>query len=170
MSKDSKFDSPLFVFGLDENGKPRGARFPEAKDDVVSAALDMNCWIVYPAPDNFTPYGMKLPAGRLYASGRAFIPNIRRDLYDKLLTTKGEDAKRLLKDEGAVAEASQTANQNVACVSPIVSGLPRSWNDIGPGHTVLLHESAEDGWWEAVVVKREDEILTLRYRDFPKAP
>ena len=26
----------------------------------------------------------------------------------------------------------------------------------------------EDGWWECVVLKREDELLTLRLRDYPK--
>jgi hypothetical protein len=26
------------------------------------------------------------------------------------------------------------------------------------------------GWWEAIVIGREDAILTLRYRDFPKLP
>jgi hypothetical protein len=35
---------------------------------------------------------------------------------------------------------------------------------------VLVHESPADGWWEATVLKREDEILTLRFRDYPKQP
>jgi len=48
--KEANFDSPLYVFGLDENGKPRGARFSEVRDDIVNAALDMKCWVVYPAP------------------------------------------------------------------------------------------------------------------------
>jgi hypothetical protein len=35
---------------------------------------------------------------------------------------------------------------------------------------VLIHESPEDGWWEAVVIQRESEILTLRFRDYPRLP
>ena len=66
--KEANFNPPLYVFGLDENGKPRGARFSEVRDDIVTAALDMQCWVVYPAPEDFVPLGMKLPAGRLYAT------------------------------------------------------------------------------------------------------
>jgi hypothetical protein len=35
---------------------------------------------------------------------------------------------------------------------------------------VLMHESPEDGWWEALVLNRENEILTLRFRDYPQLP
>jgi hypothetical protein len=142
--KEAAASTPLFVFGLDENGKPRGARFPECKDDIVSAALDMKCWVVCPAPKDFVPFGMKLPIGRLYASGRAFIPNIRRDLYDKLFATKGKDAGFLQKAESDKAEGAASAGPSselggssspeVACVSPMTSGLPRSWEAIGVGH------------------------------------
>ncbi|WP_156175710.1 hypothetical protein [Bradyrhizobium sp. LTSP849] len=162
--------TPLFVFGLDENGKPRGARFSEVRDEIVSAALNMNCWVVHPAAEDFVPHGMKLPLGRLYASGRAFIPNIRKALYDKLLLTKSENARRLEKENSADSPLPVTTHANVPCVSPITAGLPRNWDDIGIGHMVLIHESAEDGWWETVVENRDGEILTLRYRDFPKAP
>ncbi|AWM06080.1 hypothetical protein [Bradyrhizobium symbiodeficiens] len=162
--------TPLFVFGLDESGKPRGARFSELRDEIVRAALDMNCWVLHPAPDDFVPHGMKLPVGRLYASGRTFIPNIRKALYDKLLLTKGENARRLEKENSTESPASTGTTPSVPCVSPITAGLPRSWDEIGVGHMVLIHESAEDGWWETVVENRDGEILTLRYRDFPKAP
>src|SRR6202012_5187221 len=77
--------SPVFAFGLDENGKPRGARFTQGlNDQLVSAALDMNCRVVQNHSAALTALGLKLPVGRVYASGKAFIPNVRRDLYDKL--------------------------------------------------------------------------------------
>jgi hypothetical protein len=159
---------------LDENCKPRGARFSEVRDDIVTAALDMKCWVVNPASEDFVPLGMKLPVGRLYASGRAFIPNIRRDLYDRLFATKGKNAAFLQKAEAEKTEGStasgDASSSKVACVSPMTSGLPRSWDNVGVGHMVLVHESQADGWWEAVVVQREDEVLTLRFRDYPKLP
>ncbi|MFL6464639.1 MAG: hypothetical protein ACJ73N_09560 [Bryobacteraceae bacterium] len=61
-------------------------------------------------------------------------------------------------------------NDQVACISPTIAGLPRSWEDVGIGHMVLVHESPEDGWFEAVVVHRDEEVLTLRFRDYPKQP
>ena len=82
---DAAFGNPVFAFGLDENGKPRGARFMQGlNDQLVSASLDMNCRVVQNHSAALTAIGMKLPVGRVYASGKAFIPNIRRDIYDKL--------------------------------------------------------------------------------------
>ena len=178
--KEAATATPLFVFGLDENGKPRGARFPECRDDIVNAALNMKCYVVSSTPAEFVPFGMKLPVGRIYASGRAFIPNIRRDLYDKLFATKG-DIAGLLPDaeadhvgktapEGTATKPGGISGPEIPCVSPMTSGLPRSWEAIGVGHMVLIHESPEEGWWEAVIVQREDEVLTLRFRDYPKVP
>ena len=65
-------------------------------------------------------------------------------------------------------DPADVATSEVKCISPITSGLPRSWEGITVGHMVLLHESPEDGWWEGIVIKREDDLLTLRLRDFPK--
>ena len=33
---------------------------------------------------------------------------------------------------------------------------------------MLAQESLADGWWECVVVKRDNDMLTLRWRDYPK--
>jgi hypothetical protein len=35
---------------------------------------------------------------------------------------------------------------------------------------VLARETRECGWWEAVVVDRHRDLLTLRYRDYPDHP
>jgi hypothetical protein len=169
----------LFVLGLDENGKPRGARFAELKDNIASAAMDMNCRVLINQPETVSDIAMKLPAGRIYASGKAFIPNIRRDLYDKIseaarIAAEKSDAEI---EPGAaeqsaavksVIDQADSAPAEARCVSPVTSGLPRSWEAIGVGHMVVFHESPDDGWWEGIVIKREGDLLTLRPRDFPK--
>jgi len=53
-------------------------------------------------------------------------------------------------------------------VSP--PNLPRNWQEIAPGHLVIAHESNEDGWWEAIVLECDGDMLTLRWRDYPKQP
>ena len=86
----------LFVFGIDDEGKPRGARFAELNDKVVTAAGNMNLKSVHSASAAFSGIAMKLPVGRLYASGKAFVPPIRRDLVDKLnavLATPGDGSQ-----------------------------------------------------------------------------
>ena len=175
---------PVYVLGMDANGKPRGARFGELKDNICSAAIDMNCRVLIDPSEAVSALGMKLPVGRVHGAGKVvklFVPNIRRELYDQILeaariAAEQSDAKikagaveqsatvKALKDQTDAAPAE------VRCVSPITSGLPRSWDSIGVGHMVLAHESPDDGWWEALVIGREDDILTLRYRDAPKLP
>lgn len=39
---------------------------------------------------------------------------------------------------------------------------------IAPGHLVIAHETHELGWCEAIVLKRNGDLLTLKYRDYPK--
>ena len=163
----------LFVIGLDNAGKPRGARFAECKDNVVSAALDMLLTCVYPASAAFSQDGMKLPPGRVYASGKAFIPNIRKDLYDKLTAALAEpsDGSQVLKlkvPPDGNQESPPGANDPEH--SAMSFRLPRNWVTITPGDMVLIHESADEGWWEAIVVGREGDLLTLKYRDSPKLP
>lgn len=166
----------VFVLGLDANGKPRGARFPELKDNIASAAMDMNCRVLINQPIPVSTLAMKLPVGRVIGTGkvvRLFVPNIRRELYDQI-SELARTAETLSNTETEAAAAEQSAVvrdaalAEVRCVSPVTSGLPRSWEEVTVGHMVLMHESPEDGWWEATVIKREGEVLTLRLRDYPK--
>ena len=55
--------------------------------------------------------------------------------------------------------------------APASITLPRSREDITVGHLVLGQaDSAEDGWWEVIVIKVEGDMLTVRLRDYPKEP
>ena len=53
---------------------------------------------------------------------------------------------------------------------PAPQDLPRSWDDVAPGHLVVARETLEFGWWEAVVVERNGDLVTVRYRDYPDFP
>jgi hypothetical protein len=171
---------PVYVLGLYSNGKPRGARFGELKDNICSAAIDMNCRVLIEPPEAVSALGMKLPVGRVHGAGKVvklFVPNIRRELYDQILEAARIAAEQIeakiaagaAKQSAAVTgEQADPALPEVRCVSPITSGLPRSWDEINVGHMCLMHESLDSGWWEATVIKREGDVLTLRLRDYPK--
>src|ERR1700730_6400424 len=150
---------PLIVLGFDDQQKPRGARFLDAKPDLVTKAADLMGFKVYEAssPD-VAEAAKKLPLGRLYANGRGFVPNIRQSLYSDLVV--------------ALALESQTAlgRKGDKDSLPAARGLPRSWDEIGPGHLVIAQESLEYGWWEAIVLDRKDDTFTLQYRDYPHLP
>lgn len=85
----------FFVLGFDNKGKPRGARFAEYNERVLNFVSDLMLTSVYPASAAFTDVAMKLPPGRIYSSGKAFIPPIKRDLVEKLahiLNTPGDES------------------------------------------------------------------------------
>jgi hypothetical protein len=154
----------LFVFGLDEDGKPRGARFPEFNEKVVSAAAQMKLASVHPASPAVTEIGMKLPVGRLYASGKAFVPPIRRDLLGKL--------KAALEVPGDVSHVQEPAPapspDKTKAGGVVAAGLPRTWESIDVGQLVLVEDDDPGfGWWPCLVIKREHQVLTLRLRDYP---
>jgi hypothetical protein len=150
---------PLIVLGFDDQQKPRGARFIDAKSELVTKAADLMGFKVYEAtsPD-VAEAAKKLPLGRLYANGRGFVPNIRQSLYSDLVV--------------AVALESQTAlGRNGDKDSlPAARGLPQSWDEIEAGHLVIAQESLEYGWWEAIVLDRKGDSFTLQYRDYPHLP
>jgi hypothetical protein len=177
-----KVDHPatqLFVYGQDEAGKPRGARFPATEmERLFPVVSSMNLKFYEGSTEELIALGMKLPVGRFHARGKAFIPNIRRDLYDKILAALvsfKEQADRSQEERTAAARSDKKPDSGPASspepdVATLASGLPQDWPSIASGHMVLVQESLEEGWWEAIVIARENDILTLRYRDFPKVP
>ena len=180
---DKLSDSPstqLFVYGLDEAGKPKGARFPATETEkVFPVATAMKLQSSQACSEEVANLGMKLPVGRIYARGKAFIPNIKRDLYDKLLAAIGscKEEHDHSQIEGTVASSAtpggsvaHAPTETGAILPPLASGLPQNWESIAAGNMILAHESPGEGWWEAIVISRDDAILTLRYRDYPKAP
>jgi hypothetical protein len=166
-----KVEGELFVIGYDLDNKPRGGRFEGVDDRIASAAFDMGLTAVITSSPKFAAAAQKLPPGRRYRSGKTFIPNIKESLLADLaaiLREPGDDSEAYRLETRPTKKDSE--GEAVRCKSPVTSGLPRSWDEIDIGHLVLAHESYEDGWWEAICIKREEDILTLRYRDAPKLP
>jgi hypothetical protein len=50
--------------------------------------------------------------------------------------------------------------------SPLVIGQLLNLSDIAVGHLVIAHEAAKEGWWEAIVLARDGDMLTLKWRDY----
>jgi hypothetical protein len=164
----------LFVYGQDEAGKPRGARFLATEmEKLFPVVSSMNLKFYEGSTEELIALGMMLPVGRLHARGKAFIPNIRRDLYDKILAALvgfKEQADRSQEERTAAARADSGPASPEPDARTLASGLPQDWPSIASGHMVLVQESLDEGWWEAIVIARDNEILTLRYRDYPKVP
>jgi len=150
---------PLIVLGFDEQQKPRGARFVDAKPDLVTKAADLMGFKVYQAnlPD-VAEVAKKLPLGRLYANGRGFVPNIRQSLYTDVVAALAFEPQTALTKNGDKERL------------PAARGLPQSWDEIAAGHLVIAQESLDYGWHEAIVLDRKGDTFTLQYRDYPHLP
>ena len=93
-----------------------------------------------------------LPAGRLHANGKGLVPYIKGDLYNELLFA-------------TLATELVKANPD-----PAPQDLPRTWDALAPGHLVIARETLKVRWWEAIVVERTGDLVTVRYRDYPQYP
>jgi hypothetical protein len=66
--------------------------------------------------------------------------------------------------------AAAAANPSPKIVGSSEPRTPTSWKEIEAGALVIAHESSEDGWWEAIVTEINADIVTLRWRDYPRQP
>ncbi len=164
----------LLVLGCGDDGKPCAARFPAAQADLVSkAAKLMGLTVVKGATPALAELVKKLPVGRLYANGKGFVPPVRRDYYAKLLEAAGLSDLAGAGNGGTGGKnsppGSSGASDQPAVPAP---GLPKDWDGIEVGHLVLARTDPEDdwdgGWWEAVVVKKDGDLLTVKWRDYPE--
>jgi hypothetical protein len=156
MSQQTNGASPdLIVLGRDELGKPQAARFPASQlDQVAKAAKAMNLVIGKANGAALAELAEKLPSGRLYATGRGFVPPVRQNLYDKLV----EQLKL----------AGQPVPDPTDISVPAAPGLPVNWDGIEVGQLVIGGEG--QAWYPAVVLARDGDMLTLKWRDYPQEP
>jgi hypothetical protein len=157
--------SPLVLFGLDSRGKPKAARFgKEHADLAVKAASQLQLQVLAGNDPKIAEIAARLPVGRVHATGRTFVPFIRRDLYDRLVAVAGNG--NLHQPPSPPASG---ASGNAASRPPGSSPkLPRNWQEIGVGDLVLAQQDPEDGWYETIVVEVANDMFTLRWRDYPR--
>ena len=157
----------LVVFGKDEAGKPHASRFGPADFELaLKAARLMGMRVMRPVSEAATALAAKLPKGRVFASGRGFVPFVKPKVFEALLVTHADPQNQV---EGADAgEAAHTGD--AANGGGDGSGAKSSSGDLGEGAVVLAPFAPQEGWWEAVVIKVKGDLLTLKWRDYPDDP
>ncbi len=129
MTKDTNGSGPeLIVLGRDEAGKPRAARFPAGHDGVVAkAAKAMNLAVCKAESPDVAELAKKLPPGRLYSTGRGFVPSVGQSLYGKIVE------QLRLAGQSVPVEAEQP-NGEQSGTAQAAPALPANWDDIAVGH------------------------------------
>jgi len=156
--------SPLVLFGIDNSGKPKAARFrKEYAGLAIKAAGQLQLTVLASSDPKVAEIVGRLPVGKVHATGRAFVPFIRRDLYDKLVAAaaNGDDHST----GPSNGSSSAPSNSPPGGSAP---HLPPDWRSISVGDLVVANDSREYGWYEAIVVEQNGDMFTLRWRDYPR--
>lgn len=141
----------LVVIDADNNGPARGASFDPAARDAIAKALDgTTARTLEVDVIKLNQIDPDFPEGRLAATGKPALTPIKRATYDRLL---------------ALATPVPVPPPPV-----MPATAPDPWAAIKVGSVVLASDTRDDGWWEATVVRLEQNGATLRlkWRDFPE--
>ena len=80
----------IVVFGRDEAGKPHASWFDAASADLALKAADlMNMRVLKVETEEQKALARQMTRGRVFATGRAFMPFARESLYRKLVELAG---------------------------------------------------------------------------------
>lgn len=162
---DTGSDDRIIIFGIDEANRSHASQF--ATDDaelIERAAAAMAMRTLRIALNEHEALLKALPQGRLFGSGKAFVPFVKEATYEQIVA--------LAKQLGQyVAELPPRpllpATKDKA---KVVVHHPAHWSDIQVGSLVLASEgnSDTDGWFEAkVVAVTADDLFSLEWRDWP---
>src|SRR5579884_3409398 len=124
--------APVILFGIDSSGKPKAARFGAKHAGLATKAASQLQLRVLPGNDpKVTAIAARVPVGRVHATGRMFVPFVRRDVYDKLLAA----APAAGSPQQPAPPPSGSSGHAGGGGKPAGSGpkSPAKWEDIGIG-------------------------------------
>lgn len=164
----------LILFGRDESGRPHASAFSATDAENASRAAALMGLHTLAVGEKNDIIAAGLARGRLFASGKAFVPFCAEVVFARLLTAAGlPDVPMPLEGAGKAAGTSPPTNAGSGGLggtdgSGAPPSAPRDWSAIGIGSVVLACQGPMEGWWEAVVTytKANDSFVCV-WRDFP---
>jgi len=161
----------LILFGLDEGKKPHATTFTgDLVDRALAAAEEMGMASIRLDTDEVRAIASKLPAGKIFESGKAFVPFVKASTYDAIVKQlpdgveppKPRPPKPKAQKPGV---PSQTYAKLPEGVTPAIA---IDWSTLAVGNLVLASEGKGEGWFECVVVALgENDTFWLKWRDWP---
>ncbi|MBB3953067.1 tudor domain-containing protein [Aureimonas jatrophae] len=169
----------LVVLGRDEMGRSHASWFDEGEIIMArKAAALMNMAALPITSAAISDLAARLPQGRLFASGKAFVPFVKGELYAQLVTHLSEAEQMRLATAGEGGAASSAGSGSTSSLGGGAGGSGQGaggpdagWHALTVGSVVIALDTPDDGWWPAVVVKvSSDNLFTLRWRDYDDLP
>lgn len=162
------------ILGRDNNHRPHAAWFmPDQLEQAESAASAMGMFFVNVGENqDLAAIATKLPKGKLFDSGKAFVPFIGGATFDKLLPFAPPAAGEQKEPKPSAPKPPKVAAPADDPAKPPVStpgiDLPKDWSAIKVGSVVLASESREEGWFEAKVLEaKPNDVFILQWSDYP---
>lgn len=188
----AKVDAALIVFGRDDKGKAHASRFgTDSRPAAMKAAYRMGFVALAVSKDAMRNIAEGLPEGRVFESGKAFVPFVKegtclaleghakqfpRDVLELSANQIAEiEAEVIAAKEAEKANVKQEHDDND---TPVKSDPPAGWVDVEVGTIVLAVDDPDDGWWEAKVTHAHKSgigtntitMLTLEWVAYPDEP
>jgi len=165
----------VIVLGRDDAGKAHAAWFDQSEAALAEKAADfMNMRVLRVRTDEHRALAAQLPHGRVFASGRAFVPFVKASLFMALQAAAqaaaDANSAKLVASADDSSEAKRLTVEPKSPAGPVNRKAPCGWADVDVGSLVLATEGPGDGWWECLVLEAEAELFTLKWRDWPDLP
>jgi hypothetical protein len=164
----------LIVFGLDETKRPHASTVPAHEAELADKAAGlMGMAALRLTTDAQKALAAKLPKGRVFASGRAFVPFVRAGLYEAIVAAAGglgQTAPPACAASADSPKADISAGVPAEAAKPATPPQPAGWADIQVGSVVLATTGPDQGWYDSEVIEILDDLLKLRWRSWPEEP
>lgn len=170
--------SACIMLGIDHRGRPHASRFEGVELQAVAAAADDMAFTTLPVTSAaLADLAKKLPVGRLFRSGKAFVPFVGLPVFERLVAYLPIAARPLKPASPNRVSASAATDQDkgdkgkpvapdapkpntysdvkAGTAKPRPDTFPDGWDKIRVGHIVLATAERDEGWWTAHV--REDK-------------
>lgn len=171
---------PIVVLGRDDSGKAHASYFSAADGHFAIRAAGLMGMVTLRADnDDIRALMAKIPKGKLFESGKAFVPFVKQDLFKQLADRlPAEDRLRLDKPRASAANdsRSQSGPGNNGSITATATPqkplrLPEDWSKLKVGNIVLATEGPLEGWFEATITEmKPDSVVRLQWRDYLDQP
>lgn len=159
---------PIIILGRDYKRKPHASFFPATDTrSAQHAAQIMGMAAIRVENDEVRSFLTRLPQGKLFDSGKAFVPFVKQDLFNEIAAHLSPEDRKRLEQPRAAPETPPTEIPHP--VRP--KNMPDSFDKIIVGSLVLATEGPLEGWYEAKVVEVKAGLsLRLQWRDYLDIP
>lgn len=161
----------VVIFGLDDSGKPHASSFVASDTALATKAASlMGMKLLCVTTEHQHSVAERLPKGKVFASGKGFVPFVKASLFAELVAVAPEAVVPDLPVEEAGESPLGASTSSQGFLSGNLS-RPAHWAEIEAGAVVLAAAATDEGWYECAVLSTEgDDQLRLQYCEWPNEP